>query len=37
MLREAIDEREPNRRWFSDDDFDLIVWFSDAATIAAIQ
>ena len=36
-LREAIFEREPNRRWFSDDDFDLIVWFDDAATIVAIQ
>ena len=37
MLREAIHEREPNRRWFSDDDFDLIVWFDDPATIVAIQ
>jgi len=37
MLREALYEREPNRRWFSDDDFDLIVWFSEAATIVAIQ
>jgi hypothetical protein len=37
MLREAILEREPNRRWFSDDDFDLIVWFGDTTTIVAIQ
>ena len=37
MLREALTERAPNRRWFSDDDFDLIVWFDDATTIVAIQ
>jgi hypothetical protein len=37
MLHEAAHEREPNRRWFSDEDFDLIVWFADAVTIAAIQ
>ena len=37
MLRETLIERAPNRRWFSDDDFDLIVWFDDAAAIVAIQ
>ena len=37
MLREASHERTPNRRWFSDDDFDLIVWSGDADTIVAIQ
>ena len=37
MLREAVLQREPNRRWFSDDDFDLIVWFDAAATVVAIQ
>lgn len=37
MLREAIHERESNRRWFSDDDIDLIVWFDDAATIVSFQ
>jgi len=25
MLREALVEREANRRWFSDDDFNQIV------------
>ena len=30
-------EGEPLRRWFADDDFDLIVWFGDDATIVGFQ
>src|SRR3989441_4369552 len=29
--------REPRRRWFSDDDFDLVVWFSDSGSIAGFE
>src|SRR5207245_10483280 len=29
--------REPRRRWFSDDDFDLVVWFSDSGSIAGSE
>ena len=29
--------REPRRRWFSDDDFDLVVWFSDSGGIVGFQ
>ena len=41
MLREVCDVRqipgEPRRRWFSDDDFDLIVWFAEDDTITGFQ
>src|SRR3989449_8172493 len=36
MLNEVApsrSRREPRRRWFSDDDFDLVVWFSDSGSI----
>src|SRR5882724_4105858 len=29
--------REPRRRWFSDDDFDLVVWFSDSGVIVGFE
>ena len=28
---------EPHRRWFSDEDFDLVIWFDDLGAIAAFQ
>ena len=35
-LREVViaRAREPHRRWFSDDDFDLFVWFDGVGTIS---
>ena len=30
-------EHEPYRRWFFDEDFDLIVWLSDHATVMALE
>src|SRR3989442_9938332 len=40
MLNEVApsrSRREPRRRWFSDDDFDLVVWFSDSGSIAGFE
>src|SRR5436309_13415452 len=40
MLNEVAPSRsmrEPRRRWFSDDDFDLVVWFSDSGSIAGFE
>ena len=41
MLREHTDVRqiegEPRRRWFSDDRFDLIVWFNENDEIIGFQ
>ncbi len=41
MLREIKDVRqisgEPERRWFHDDDFDLVVWFDSDGTISGFQ
>ena len=41
MLREIGDVRqvpgEPRRRWFSDEEFDLIVWFDPEAQIIGFQ
>jgi hypothetical protein len=30
-------EHEPSRRWFTDEDFDLVVWFSDPDSIVGFQ
>lgn len=30
-------ERDDRRRWFSDDEFDLIVWLSGDGSLAALQ
>jgi hypothetical protein len=41
MLREVQEVRqvpqEPRRRWFTDEDFDLIVWQDEQAAIIAFQ
>ncbi len=41
MLRELKQVRqhkgEPRRRWFNDDYFDLIVWFSEKDSISGFQ
>jgi len=41
MLEEVLNVRqidgEPRRRWFSDDYFDLIVWFDDDEKILGFQ
>lgn len=40
LLREwraAPDPSGKQRRWFTSDDFDLIVWFDDDASVAAFQ
>lgn len=41
MLRELPKVRqhgnEPRRRWFSDNEFDLIVWFDDADAVIAFD
>ena len=40
MLREIVTgqaAREPRRRWFSNDDFDLVVWFDDVGGITGFQ
>jgi hypothetical protein len=40
MLREVLarqPRQEPRRRWFSGDDFDLIVWFDDLDAIAGFE
>jgi len=40
MLREIVASqptREPHRRWFSNDDFDLVVWFDEIGAIAGFQ
>jgi hypothetical protein len=40
MLREIVTSQpthEPHRRWFSNDDFDLVVWFDDVGAIAGFQ
>jgi hypothetical protein len=30
-------DRDERRRWFSDDDFDLIVWLAEDGAVAALQ
>ena len=30
-------DREPRRRWFTDDYFDLVVWLSDTAAVVAFE
>ncbi len=39
MLKEVSSEKEkePNRRWFSDDYFDLIVWIGQDSAISGFQ
>ena len=40
MLREIDVSRatgEPRRRWFADEDFDLIVWFDDLDVVTAFE
>jgi hypothetical protein len=41
MLRELLKVRqvpgEPRRRWFADDDFDLIVWYGEGGEIIGFQ
>ena len=40
MLREIAAtqvEHEPRRRWFVDDDLELVVWLSDPASVVALE
>jgi len=40
MLREVAASQstgEARRRWFSDDEFDLVVWFSDSGSIEGFE
>jgi hypothetical protein len=40
MLREIVvhqPTREPHRRWFSNESFDLVVWFDDLGAIEGFQ
>jgi len=37
MLKETPNTADKNSRWFSDDYFDLIVWYGDQGKIAGFQ
>jgi len=37
MLRETLNTADKNSRWFSDDYFDLIVWYSEQGKVTGFQ
>lgn len=40
MLQEVVVtqvDQEPRRRWFVDEDLDLVVWLSDRAAVVALE